>query len=111
MSLASACRCYGVGWPCLKPETRAVQESPSWGMWAVGWFCELEPVGFAPPLLNPDAMVKMTCTATSTPAMDRCCRAIVCLLDVRNRPDLPDGRRRAIARRLIALCDQLQAQP
>jgi len=38
----------------------------------------------------------------------RCCQAVARLLEARKRLDLTDQRRRAIARRVVALCDQLQ---
>ena len=40
--------------------------------------------------------------------IDGCCRAIARLLDARNCPALPEQRRRAIAQRVVTLCDQLE---
>lgn len=56
------------------------------------------------------AMVAAPCLPDRQLDADRCCRAIARLLRLRQSPGLSEQHRRVIARRLIVLCDQLQAR-
>ncbi len=53
-------------------------------------------------------MVAPSRSTTEAQEIDGFCRAIARLLHVRNCPELPEQRRRAIAQRVVALCDQLE---